>query len=306
MLLSSASGANSLAEKVSMESAIRLLNETLLDGWRAFIGHVPLILIALLILLVTWGISSLLQTLVDRSLRRPKIRESLRLLIVRLVAILSWVFGILLAAIVLFPGVTPSTLIGGMGVLSIAIGFAFRDIFENFFAGILLLWRFPFENGDFIECGDIEGRVESVQIRLTRIRRVSGELVVMPNAALYKNPVKVLTDEPLRRITVMSGIAYSESLEEAIPLIEKTLTELDTVANDPPIEVFAHGFGSSSMDIEITWWTKPTPLEVRRSRSEVVRAVKVALDDAGIEIPFPYRTLTFKEPLPIAGNSGSD
>jgi len=294
-----------LPESMTWDGAVDLLVETLLEGWKAFIGHLPLMVVAVIILLVTWLISSLLQKLIQKSLRNRSMRESLQLLILRLVSIAVWILGILLAAIVLFPGVTPSTLLGGMGVLSIAVGFAFRDIFENFFAGMLLLWRFPFENGDFIQCGDIEGKVERVEIRLTRIRLVTGELIVMPNSRLYKNPVRVMTDQPLRRITVMTGIAYSESLEKAISLIENTLQTLDTVSDEKPVEIFANGFGSSSMDIEVTWWTKPTPLDVRRSRSEVVRAVKKALDDAGIEIPFPYRTLTFKETLPIS-REGSD
>jgi small-conductance mechanosensitive channel len=66
---------------------------------------------------------------------------------------------------------------------------------------------------------------------------------------------------------------------------------------DEEIQIFPQAFGSSSIDIEVAWWTDPLPVDIRRSRAEVVTAVKSALDDAGIEIPFPYRTLTFKESL---------
>ena len=66
-----------------------------------------------------------------------------------------------------------------------------------------------------------------------------------------------------------------------------------------PLQIWPAAFGSSSIDIEVTWWTQPKPEDIRRSRGEVVTAIKAALDNAGIEIPFPYRTLTFKEPLAV-------
>lgn len=282
----------------SLEGIYGLVENTLLSGWTAFIEHIPLLVAALVVLMLAWLISIGSRRLLDKALKRSHTRASLRLLSTRLLGIVIWIVGFMMAAVIVFPEVTPASLFGAMGVASLAIGFAFKDIFENFFAGILLLWKFPFENGDFIECEGIEGQVEDITIRMTQIRKVSGELVVVPNSMLFTNPVDVVTNRPKRRITIMAGIAYDESLEEAIPLIEDTLKKCETVADAYPVQIFANGFGASSMDIEVTWWADPKPVDVRRSRSEVVRAVKLALDNAGIEIPFPYRTLTFKEPLP--------
>jgi small conductance mechanosensitive channel len=76
------------------------------------------------------------------------------------------------------------------------------------------------------------------------------------------------------------------------------------VAKDHPIEIFGQEFGNSSINFEVTWWTRSTPLEVRRSRDEVVRAVKKALDTQGISIPFPHRTLTFKDDTLLEGIAG--
>ena len=209
----------------------------------------------------------------------------------------------MLAAIVVFPGLSPTKALGGLGLLSVAVGFAFRDTFENFFAGMLMLWKYPFESGDFIRSGDIFGRVEQINIRMTLLRKVSGELLLVPNSKLFQNPTEVLTDRPMRRITVMTGVAYGEDLAAALTVIETAVTGCDTVIAGQPVQIFAHGFGDSSMDIEVTWWCDATPLGVRRSRSEIVVAVKAALDAAGIEIPFPYRTLTFAQPLPLIGTT---
>ncbi len=95
----------------------------------------------------------------------------------------------------------------GLGIGSIAVGFAFKDIFENFFAGVLLLWRFPFERGDFIECNDVMGKVENMTVRSTLLREPSGELIVVPNATLYKNPVYMLIYRSPRRQQVVTGVA---------------------------------------------------------------------------------------------------
>jgi len=267
------------------------------DLWAAFIGHVPYVLAAVVILGLTWGLARALDAFGFRVLDRVdrvNRRESLKQLFVRLLTLTVWVLGLLLTAIVLFPGLTPSRALGGLGLLSIAVGLAFKDIFENFFAGILILWRFPFERGDFIECESLMGRVERVRVRMSYIRKTSGELVVVPNSFLFKNPVTVLTSLPRRRVTLMTGIAYDEDVASSLKVIETAVQACESVMSDRPVEIFADAFGSSSIDISVTWWTEPTPLQVRSSRSEVVTAVKRALDEAGIEIPFPYRTLTFK------------
>ena len=277
------------------------IGATLLESigtiWSQFLGQVPLLLAGVIVLLVTWGIAAVARRITDRAFRRSRMRTSLRELFVRLISIGIWVLGLLLAAMIVFPGLTPSKALGGLGLLSVAIGFAFKDIFENFFAGIILLWKFPFENGDFIECKDIMGKVEEIHIRMTEIRKVTGELVVVPNAFLFNNPVDVLTNQPIRRVTVITGVAYGEDVAEAVEVIRKAVAGCDSVSEQKDPEIFPQAFGASSVDIETTWWCKPTPLDIRASRGEVVTAVKQALDDAGIEIPFPYRTLTFKDPV---------
>ncbi|GAC13492.1 mechanosensitive ion channel family protein [Aliiglaciecola lipolytica] len=283
----------------SVEAASQTLQETVLDIWYDFIAHTPYIIVALIILLITGLASTLVSKLIGNMTGRSKMRGSLRELTQRIVRIIVWILGILLAAMVIFPGLTPAKAIGGLGLASVAIGFAFKEIFENFFAGILLLWKYPFEKGDFIECEDILGRVENISVRMTELRRPDGELVVLPNSFLFKNPVFVLTHEDSRRMQLMTGVAYSEDARAALPIIKEAVEQCDLIVKDKGVEVFLNAFGSSSIDIEVTWWADPTPLGERKSRSEVVGAIKQALDDAGIEIPFPYRTLTFNEPIPV-------
>ncbi|MFI4881020.1 MAG: mechanosensitive ion channel family protein, partial [Phycisphaerales bacterium JB064] len=264
-----------------------------------FLAHLPQIGAGLVIVLLTVVAGLAARAIGRRMLRGVKMRGSLKELITRFIVIGVWVVGLMLAAMVMFPGLTPTKALAALGIGSIAIGLAFKDIFENFFAGVLILWRFPFENGDWIECNGIEGRVVDVTVRNTLLRTVRGELVVVPNVDIYKNPVEVLTSKPRRRIEVIAGVAYGEDVDEARTVIHEAVSACETVSTTEEVQVFAREFASSSIDFEVAWWTGSTPLEQRRSRDEVVAAIKRALDTAGIEIPFPYRTLTFKGPIGI-------
>ncbi|MFA0790270.1 mechanosensitive ion channel family protein [Microbulbifer echini] len=267
--------------------------------WSSFLGHTPYIIASVMVLFITWFVARMVRHFGGRLFRHTTSRASLKNLFVRLLTSATWLVGLLFAAMVLFPGLTPTKALGAVGLLSVAIGLAFKDIFENFFAGILILWRFPIEQGDFIECQGICGRVEVVEVRNTNIRKVSGELVVVPNLFLFKNPCEVITSRVKRRATIMVGVAYHEKIPKAVSILESAVASCQTVRDEDPIQIFPKSFGESSIDIEVSWWTGSTPLQIRQSRAEVVTAVKSALDQAGIEIPFPYRTLTFKEPLKL-------
>lgn len=272
---------------------------TLQNAWSDFLEHLPWLIAGIAVLFLTWAIVKLASRLVDRVLQSRNVRSSFKALCRQLITLGIWLAGLFISAIIMFPGLTPARALAVLGLGSIAVGFAFKDIFENFFAGVLILWRFPFDPGDFVVCEGIEGKVEKITIRMTLIRRVDGQLIIVPNALLFKNPVSVLTSWETRRVTVITGVAYGEDVDESRKVIHKAVEECETINRDKPIEIFAQEFASSSINFEVTWWTGATPLEIRRSRDEVVAAVKRGLDTAGIEIPFPYRTLTFKEPMRI-------
>jgi small conductance mechanosensitive channel len=282
-----------------MEKAWSIIDGHLLAMADQAIGYLPAMGIAILIILATRVADKILDRIIAGAMGRARMRRSLVEVVQKLTSVLIWIFGLLIATTVIFPSMTPGRLVTAVGLGSIAIGFAFKDIFENFIAGILILFREPFRLGDYIECSSIEGQVERITIRDTHIRQVDGQRVVIPNAVLFKDPVTVRTDQDLRRTTIICGVAYGEDVDKAREVIRRAVEPLRSVRTDPPVQIFAQAFGSSSIDFEVTWWTGSRPIDIRCSRDEVVAAVKRGLDTAGIEIPFPYRTLTFKEPLPV-------
>ena len=261
--------------------------------WQDFLGRSPLIIASIVTIFLTWIVSKLVGWFLHFALQKRKIRGGLKDLFYQLATIAIWVIGFLLAAIIAFPGMTPTKALSFLGLGTVAVGFAFKDIFENFFAGILILWGYPFDRGDVIRCGDDMGAVQEITIRNTMIRALSGELIVVPNAQLFKTSVEVLTNQKRRRVSIVCGVAYGEDVDQARDVIKAAVEKCDSVDQQKKVDVCACEFADSSINFEVLWWTASRPQEIRLSRDQVVASIKRELDLANIEIPFPYRTLTF-------------
>ncbi|WP_114520006.1 mechanosensitive ion channel family protein [Altererythrobacter sp. ZODW24] len=280
---------------------ILILQDQLEDMGAAAIAALPTLGIAIVILVITAFIARFAVKIADKLAGKTEVRPSLRNLIDTLVKLAIWLFGLMAALIVAMPGFTPTSLIAGLGIGAVAIGFAFQDIFENFLAGVLIMLREKMRIGDVIECEGIVGKVEHITLRETYVRKLSGEVTLVPNSILFKNPVEILTDETQRRHEVVAGVSYDTDLDQAADVIRTAVLSVDAVIEDKGVDVFACEFNSSSVDFKVRWWAGSKPRDGHESRDAVIRAIKRALDEAGIEIPFPYVTHTFKEPVPIKG-----
>ncbi len=279
---------------------IATLREQLNDMARSFVEALPNLAIALFIVFVTWIVARFAARISDMIIGRTEIRASLKNLIDTAVRLGIWILGLFLAAIVVVPDLTPASLLAGLGIGAVAIGFAFQDIFENFFAGVLIMLREKMRIGDVIECEGITGKVEHISLRETHIRKLSGELTVVPNSILFKNPVEIFTDMDQRRHEVIVGVSYDTQLDHAADVIRRAVEDVEYVLASKGIDIFAQEFNSSSVDFLVRWWAGSTPRAGWESKDKVVRAIKAALDEAGIEIPFPYVTHTFKETVPVS------
>lgn len=281
--------------------------ETLIDQLNAMgteaVRALPSLAIALVLIIITALVAKFAVGVADRAVNKTELRPSLRTLIQTVIKLGIWILGLLIAMIVVFPGLTVGSLIAGLGIGAVAIGFAFQDIFENFLAGVLIMIREKMRIGDVIECEGMVGKVEHITLRETHIRKLSGEVTVVPNSILFKNPVEILTDKEQRRHQVVIGVSYDTDLDEAAEVIRKVVTAVDEVDEDKGLDIFAQEFNSSSVDFLVRWWSGSTPRAGWESKDKVVRAIKRGLDEAGIEIPFPYITHTFKDRIPL-GDQG--
>ncbi|MDQ3482972.1 MAG: mechanosensitive ion channel [Pseudomonadota bacterium] len=278
---------------------VNILIERLQDMVADLVRTLPQFAIALLVLLITWGMANVVRNLASRVAVRARLRPSLVALFMTISGIVVWLFGILIALAVLLPGVTAGSLLTVIGFGSVAIGFAFKDIFENFVAGILIMLRKKMRIGDQIECQDVGGRIEQITLRETYLRRLDNQLTIVPNAYLFTNPVRIVTDADLRRHEIIVGVSYASDLDEAADIINGAVRALEVVSRSKPVEVYAREFNDSSIDFTVRWWSGSKQLDMHKSRDQVVRAIKRALDQAGIEIPFPQVTATFADPLKV-------
>ncbi len=279
---------------------IGTLRDQLQEMAKGFVETLPTLAIAIVILFVTWIIARFGARISDMIVGRTEIRASLKNLIDTVVKLGIWLIGLFIAAVVVMPDLTPASLLAGLGIGAVAIGFAFQDIFENFLAGVLIMVREKMRIGDVIECEGITGKVEHISLRETHVRKLSGELTVVPNSMLFKNAVEIFTDHEQRRHEVVCGVSYDTNLDHAADIIRRAVEGVDDVLASKGVDIFAQEFNSSSVDFLIRWWAGSTPRSGWESKDKVIRAVKAALDEAGIEIPFPYVTHTFKETVPVS------
>ena len=278
---------------------LTILRDQIGDMGEQLVRMLPQFAIALVVIVITWLLAKGGRKIAQKLIGSTEVRPSLLTLIETVITVLIWILGLFIAATIILPGLTAGSILAGLGIGAVAIGFAFQDIFENFLAGVLIMVREKMRIGDVIECEGISGKVEQITLRETYVRKLSNEVTIVPNSILFKNPVEIFTDDPGRRHEVVCGVAYDVDLDEAAKVIEDAVKGCDKVDQARGVDIFAKEFNSSSVDYLIRWWSGSKPRDGHESRDQVVRAVKAALDKAGIEIPFPYVTHTFKEPVPL-------
>ncbi len=245
----------------------------------------PNIAVAIVVLLIFWGLALLARRLVNRtSVRRN--RDNLGEVLGGFVKWVVLLFGFLLAATIVIPSLKPGDLIAGLGVSSVAIGFAFKDILQNWLAGLLILLRQPFEVNDQIEVKNFEGTVRRIETRATIIETYDGQRVVIPNSEIYTNSIVVRTAHKQRRSQYDFGIGYGDNIEGACVVIKQAISSVPDVELDPAPEALPWDLAASWVAIRARWWTNSRRVDVVHVHAAVITAVKNALDKAGIDMPY--------------------
>jgi len=253
----------------------------------SLLARVPYLLFGLIAFVVFLVIARILKTVWITAGRRTRLDITLAELLARLTSAVTVILGLLVAAVIIFPTFRPGDLIAGLGITSVAIGFAFKDVLQNFFAGILILWRRPFVVGDEIKVRDFEGTVEDITTRSTRVKTYDGERAVLPNGDVYMNAVLVRSAYESRRVRLMVGIGYKDSIESARKIIHEVLRKTEGVLSSPEPWVYVSELAPSSVNFTIYFWTGSRQANVLALIDDVTTGVKNALDHAHIDIPYP-------------------
>ena len=272
------------------DEAVGQLQE-LVDG---FFQALPLIGIAIVVFVVFWLIAKGVRNVVHRVTPGPR-DSSIGIVLGRLAYAGILLLGALVAIGIVFPSVGAGTIISGLGIGGVAIGFAFQDIFQNLLAGILILIREPFREGDEITSGEYTGTVESIETRATYIRTYDGRRVIIPNSQIYTDPVQVITAYDMVRSQYDVGIGYGDDIGDAKRIALDTVKEIDGVLADPAPDVLTWDLAGSSVNLRVRWWTDPTRKNVVKLRDRVLKQVSEALLSSGIDLPFPTQQILFHD-----------
>jgi small conductance mechanosensitive channel len=259
----------------------------------------PLVLLTLLIIGLAWLLSSLVGLVVRWALAE-KIKSPLLLtVVVRLLAVPIFLLG--LYFVLQVAGLTrlALTVLGGTGLAGIILGFAFRDIAENFLASLLLSIRNPFRRGDLIQVAGHEGVVQSLNTRSTVLLTLDGNHVQIPNATVYKSTIVNFSANDRRRAQFAIGIGYDSPVAKAQAIIMRVVREHSAVLAEPEPLVLVHELGSATVNLNVSYWFDSATYAPDKINSALLRICKHDLLTAGIELPDPLREVVFPKGVPI-------
>lgn len=271
----------------------------LLALWRDVIRSLPFFLFGLLILALSAGVG-VVATRVARTFLQLRVQANLlRNVMARSVGIAVFLFGVYI--ILRVSGLTQLalTVVGGTGLVGLAVGIAFRDITENFLASIFLSMQRPFETGDLVEVTGITGYVQQLNVRTTILMTLEGNLVQIPNATVYKSNLRNFTTNANRREDFSVGIGYDDSINEAQEIARKVLADHPAVLNDPEPSVLADSLGTSTVNLRVYFWLNGREHSWLKVRSSVIRLVKLAFQQHGISMPDEAREVVFPQGIPV-------
>ncbi|CAN5799314.1 mechanosensitive ion channel family protein [soil metagenome] len=259
------------------------------------IALIPNLVIGLVVFIVFWLIGKILRSFVRKRTQNRDTRN-IGLVFGRLSQGGLIILGFLVAATIIFPSFNPADALATLGIGGVAIGFAFKDILQNFLAGILILITEPFQLDDQIIFKEFEGTVEHIETRATTIRTYDGRRVVIPNAELFTNSVMVNTAYDRRRLQYDIGIGYGDDIARAKDIILETLNSRPEVLEDPQPEALVVDLADSTINIRARWWIEPPRrADAVASMDWVLENICNQLVAAGIDLPFPTQQILFHD-----------
>lgn len=266
-----------------------------LEGWLdSFIDLIPNMAVTLLLIIIFLVLARLGTKLFKKLFSKTSNNEALEHLFstVIYVAILSLGLFIMLGVLGLDRALT--SILAGIGVIGLALGFAFQDIAANFLSGIILAFRRPFKRGDIIETKDIMGKVTKTNLRDTVIETFQGQEVYIPNKDFLQHAFYNYSALEKRRIDIAIGVSYADDLEKVEDVVLSAIKNLDGVIDKDNIVFDYAEFDSSSINFNIRFWIEyPGEPSYFNMKSKAIKAIKSAFHEQDITIPFPIRTLDF-------------
>ena len=265
-----------------------------LEGWvEGFIVMLPNLVVALVVVALFSLAAKWVAKLASRLVQRVTKNDSFSSLVGTIASVATRIVGVV-ALSMLQLDKTVTSLLAGVGVVGLALGFAFQDIAANFMSGIFMAVRRPFKPGDLVEVDGRLARVEAVELRSTHATTTDGLWIQIPNKDVFQNAIINYTKTPKRRMDLSVGVAYSDDLEKAREVAIEAVQNVPERDHERDVELFYDSFGDSSINFVVRVWLETSEQrEYLAARSEAIIAIKKAFDRENLTIPFPIRTLDF-------------
>ncbi|MDN7137232.1 mechanosensitive ion channel family protein [Pseudidiomarina sp. 1ASP75-14] len=257
----------------------------------------PLFVIAIIVVVLFWFLGGWLSRRTGW-MKRVGMSELATLLGKRVVRLLVTAVGVIIGLELLNATALFSAVLGVAGVFGIAVGFAFRNIVENYLAGILLSARNPFRIGDVIQIGEFTGNVVRLTSRDTVLMTLDGNHLRIPNSVIITSSMTNFTLNPLRRVDFYVDITPDADLADARQLCVSILHQMKGILDEPAPQCLIHELGASTVVLRVLGWVDQRQTDVLKIRSEAIRFVKQGFDEAAIEMPEPTYRLRFETELP--------
>lgn len=266
---------------------------------RSFVRSLPLVIVAIVAITLSFLLGRLVTRSSRRALRRSMPNPLLRNVVSRAIGVLVLLLGIYLTLRVADLTRLAVTVLGGTGLLGLVIGFAFRDIAENFLASILISIQRPFATGDLIRVVGLEGFVQSVNTRSTLLMSIEGNILQIPNATIYKEVIINQTANNSTRIDFTVGIGYDVSIPDAQQVILGVLQKHEAVLTEPEPLVLVDSLGAATIQLKVLFWVNTRNHSKLKVKSAVIRLSTGELLRAGMTLPDEAREIVFPNDVPV-------
>ncbi len=289
---------NQIAEATDVETRVSPAIERVRGYWERTVANLPVIAVALLVLVI-FGVLARFVGRWETPFERLGVSPLVHGLVRRLLSTVLFTVGLVLALDILDVTALVGAILGTAGVIGLALGFAFQDIVENYLAGVLLSVRRPFAVGDLVEVVGYQGKVIRLTAREMVMMTTEGNHLRLPNATVFKSPVVNYTRNPRRLFNFSVGIANEADLAQVMDLGRQTLQAMHGVMDDPAPFARIAELGDSNVQVRFFGWVDQRIADFAKVRSEALRLVKAAFDEAGVEMPEPiYRVNLSRLPAP--------
>lgn len=256
-----------------------------------------------LFLVVAYFVVKLSIGIMERRLMKSRVEPDVVHLIRRIAYVLALILVVFTALDLLKVPLTAFAFVSG--AIAIGVGFGAQNIINNFISGWILMWERPIRIGDFLEIGDQTGTVESIDTRSTRIRRVDGVHMLVPNSSLLENTVVNWTlIDKLTRTRVRVGVAYGSPVRLVSDLILQAVEEHEAALSEPAVKVIFEDFGDNALIFDVYFWINATAeRDLRVVRSDIRFRMAELFEDNGVIVAFPQRDIHLDGSLRLLGQS---